>query len=162
MRGVSGAPGASGVWTPGVEIATTFTRPDHPVAYGYGRGTSVFRDSFPVYNVRRVDRDWIVMQWGPRLPKEDREEEAASQSENPTSEGANVKPPEVRTLVVSGGAKGEDVLEGRPAILDMPAGKGRVIAFNFNPQHRDLNRSDYRLLWNAIINWKAILARPTS
>jgi hypothetical protein len=23
--------------------------------------------------------------------------------------------------------------------------------------HRDLNRSDYRLLWNAIINWKAIL-----
>jgi hypothetical protein len=62
-------------------------------------------------------------------------------------------------MVVSGGAKGEDVLEGRPAILDLPAGKGRVIAFNFNPQHRDLNRSDYRLLWNAILNWSAILSR---
>jgi len=35
-----------------------------------------------------------------------------------------------------------------------------VIAFNFNPLHRDLNRSDYRLLWNAILNWKAILGAP--
>jgi hypothetical protein len=26
--------------------------------------------------------------------------------------------------------------------------------------HRDLNRSDYRLLWNAILNWQAIL-QPT-
>jgi hypothetical protein len=68
--------------------------------------------------------------------------------------------PKAAPLVVSGGAKGEDVLEGRPAILDMPAGKGHVIAFNFNPQHRDLNRSDYRLLWNAIINWQAIVTGP--
>lgn len=54
----------------------------------------------------------------------------------------------------------DDVLEGRPAILDIPAGRGRLIAFNFNPLHRDLNRSDYRLLWNAIINWTAILGVP--
>jgi hypothetical protein len=30
--------------------------------------------------------------------------------------------------------------------------------FNFNPIHRDLNRGDQRLLWNAILNWQAILA----
>ena len=53
-------------------------------------------------------------------------------------------------------AKGEDALEGRPAILDVPVAKGRVIAYNFNPMHRDLNRSDCRLLWNAILNWQAI------
>ena len=34
---------------------------------------------------------------------------------------------------------------------------GHVIAFNFNPLHRDLNRGDQRMLWNAIINWRAIL-----
>jgi hypothetical protein len=33
-----------------------------------------------------------------------------------------------------------------------------VVAFNFNPVHRDLNRSDHRLLWNALLNWKRLLA----
>jgi hypothetical protein len=32
-----------------------------------------------------------------------------------------------------------------------------VIAYNFNPVHRDLNRSDCRLLWNAILNWKMLV-----
>jgi hypothetical protein len=59
-------------------------------------------------------------------------------------------------MLVSGALKGEDDLQGRPAILDLPAGKGRIIAFNFNPIHRDLNRSDYRLLWNALLNWNAL------
>ncbi len=148
VRGVSAAPGGSSVWTPGVELATTFTRSDHPIAYGYPRATSVFRDSMPVYTVRRVDRGWIVLQWGSRPPKEERDDAPGDAA------GTKATP-----MVVSGGAKGEDTLEGRPAILDLPAGKGRVIAFNFNPQHRDLNRSDYRLLWNAILNWKAILER---
>jgi hypothetical protein len=62
-------------------------------------------------------------------------------------------------LVVSGQAWGEDNLVGRPAIFDMPVGKGRVVAFNFNPLHRDLNRGDQRFLWNAILNWQAIVAR---
>ena len=40
-------------------------------------------------------------------------------------------------------------------------GQGHVVAFNFNPLHRDLNRGDHRLVWNAILNWEAILgARP--
>jgi hypothetical protein len=63
-----------------------------------------------------------------------------------------------KDFVVSGQAWGEDSLIGRPAILDMPVGKGHVVAFNFNPMHRDLNRGDQRLLWNAILNWQAILA----
>ena len=32
----------------------------------------------------------------------------------------------------------------------------RVLAFNFNPMHRDLNHSDYRFLWNGILNWSAL------
>ena len=36
-------------------------------------------------------------------------------------------------LVVSGQAWGEEDLIGHPAIFDMPVGKGRVVAFNFNP-----------------------------
>ena len=63
-------------------------------------------------------------------------------------------------FVVSGQAWGEESLIGRAAILDMPVGKGHVVTFNFNPLHRDLNRGDQRMLWNAIINWRAIVGAP--
>jgi hypothetical protein len=79
------------------------------------------------------DRGGVVMQWG----------DAGSQE----------------PFLVSGQVWGESNLIGRPAILDMAVGHGRVVAFNFNPLHRDLNRGDQRLLWNALLNWEAILAR---
>lgn len=132
--------------TPGVHVRVTFDRPDHPIAYGYSTHTWVFRQNFPLYNIPRrwlrmaycttcldgpEDRSGIVMEWG-------------------DTEG--------RPFVVSGQAWGEENLIGRPAILDMPVGKGHVVAFNFNPMHRDMNRGDQRLLWNALLNWQAIVA----
>ena len=38
--------------------------------------------------------------------------------------------------MVSGGIKGGDELVGKPALLDIAVGKGRVIAFDFDPIHR--------------------------
>ena len=57
------------------------------------------------------------------------------------------------SLVVSGGMKGGEEIEGKPAVLDVPLGKGRVVAFNFDPIHRLVTRSDFRLVWNLILNW---------
>jgi len=131
--------------TPGAHVRASFDRPDHPIAYGYPVNTYVFRQNFPLYDIPKKwlrmaycttcldgpeDRSPIVMEWG-------------SKDGSP--------------FVVSGQAWGERNLIGRPAILDMPAGKGHVVAFNFNPMHRDLNRGDQRLLWNALLNWQAIL-----
>jgi hypothetical protein len=131
--------------TPGAHVRVTFDRPDHPIAYGYPPRTYVFRQNFPGYNIPRhwlrmayctscldgpEDRSGMVMEWG--------DKSAAS-------------------FVVSGQAWGEEGLIGRPAILDMPVGHGHVIAFNFNPFHRDMNRGDHRLVWNALLNWEAIL-----
>ena len=157
-RSAAGGGGASsaasqqaGTKTPGAHVRVTFDRPDHPIAYGYPARTWVFRQNFPLYNTPRrwlrmaycttcldgpEDRSGVVMEWG--------------DSEN-------------KEFVVSGQAWGEENLIGRPAILDMPVGKGHVVAFNFNPMHRDMNRGDQRLLWNAILNWQAIVtARPQS
>jgi hypothetical protein len=132
--------------TPGAHVRVTVDRPDHPIAYGYPTRTYVFRQNFPLYDVPRrwmrmaycttcldgpEDRTGVVMEWG----------DAESNS-----------------FVVSGQAWGEEKLVGRPAILDMPVGKGHVVSFNFNPVHRDLNRGDQRLLWNALLNWQAIVA----
>jgi hypothetical protein len=46
-----------------------------------------------------------------------------------------------------------DALAGKPAILDVPAGEGRVVFFAFNPLHRHLNHSDFRLVFNTILHW---------
>ena len=135
--------------TPGVHVRVTFARPEHPLAYGYPARTHVFRQNFPVYETPRrwlrmayctscldgpEDKRGVVLEWGDR----------------------NGAP-----LVVSGQAWGESGLQGHPALLDLPAGRGHVVSFNFNPLHRDLNRGDHRLVWNAILNWQAILAgRP--
>ncbi len=148
---------SGGPETPGVELRTKFTRPDHPLAYGYPAETSVFRSSLPAYDVPLADRRFMVMQWGTRPRKDEREDEPAAESK-PAQDAKDAKDPKdpKTTMVVSGGMKNEGDLEGRPAILDLPAGKGRVIAFNFNPIHRDLNHSDYRMLWNGILNWNAL------
>jgi hypothetical protein len=137
---------AAATRTPGAHLRVSFARPEHPLAYGYAARTHVFRQNFPLYSVPRrwlrmaycttcldgpPDRDGVVMEWGD---------------------------PDGAPLVVSGQAWGEANLVGRPAILDLPAGRGRVVAFNFNPVHRDMNRGDQRLLWNAVLNWRAILA----
>ena len=132
--------------TPGAHVRVSFARPDHPIAYGYPQSSYVFRQNFALYSTPRrwlrmayctscldgpVDPRSVVLQWG----------------------GRDGEP-----FVVSGQAWGEDNLIGRPAVFDAPVGRGHIVAFNFNPLYRDLNRGDHRMVWNAIINWQAILA----
>ena len=107
----------------------------------------MFRQNFPLYDaplrwLRMAyctscldgpeDRSGIVMEWG----------DSSAESQ-----------------VVSGQVWGGERLVGRPAILDLAVGSGHVVAFNFNPIHRDMNRGDHRLLWNTLLNWHAILAQ---
>ncbi len=130
------------VFTPGTELRAAFIDVANPIAYGYGKETSIFRSNLPVYDVPRrwltmayctscltgpIDARHVVMAWG--------------------GTGA---------MVVSGGMRGEDELNGKPAILSTPIGKGQVVSYNFNGIHRDMNRGDYRLVWNAIINWNTL------
>jgi hypothetical protein len=144
VRGVPRA-AESEVFTPGSELRASFERPDHPIAYGYDREIAVFRTNLPVYDTPRrwltmayctscltgpVDTRRVVLAWG--------------------GEG---------DMVVSGGMRGESALAGHPAILDTPMGEGHVVSYNFNGIHRDMNRGDFRLVWNAVINWNALGAR---
>jgi hypothetical protein len=146
--------------TPGAHLRVSFARPDHPIAYGYPAHTQVFRQNFALYAAPRrwlrmayctscldgpIDTSGVVLQWG---------DVAGSGG---TGEAGVTQP-----FVISGQAWGENNLIGRPAIFDLPQGAGHVVAFNFNPLHRDLNRGDQRMLWNAIINWRAILAPAAS
>jgi len=136
------------LFTPGSELKARFRRPDHPIAYGYKETTSVFREDRTVYDVRHADEGRIVLQWGTEIAKDDASE-ASSEEKEPKD-----------TIVVSGGIKGGSKLEGKPAILDIPTGKGRVVAFDFDPIHRYQTVSDFRLVWNVILNWNDLPPTP--
>ena len=138
------------LYSPGSELRARFRRPDHPLAYGYKETTVVFRENRPVYAVRRADEGRVVMQWGATLPKDD------DAPPPPVNGPAEKKDP----LVVSGGIKGAEGLEGKAALFDIPTGKGRVIAFDFDPIHRYMTISDFRLVWNAVLNWNDMPGTP--
>jgi len=135
------------VYNPGSELRARFRRPDHPLAYGYREKTIAFREERPLYAVRRNEEGRVVMQWGTRIPTDDDEEQ---------KDKADTKEP----LVVSGGVKGAEEIEGKPAILDIPTGRGRVVAFDFDPIHRYQTLGTFRLVWNAILNWNDLPATP--
>jgi hypothetical protein len=167
--------------TPGSELRARVLRRDHPVVYGYPETTSVFRGNGPLWDVPERLRRAVVVQFGTK-PRDD-ESEAASQAieeeELPEAEGPGAAsaelpaetvpapapapaPPdkvEPQELVLSGFVKGKEEVDGKPAILDLPAGDGRVLVFAFNPLHRYLNLSDFRLIYNVLLNWND-LPRP--
>jgi hypothetical protein len=141
VRGVRRARTAR-VFTPGSELRLTFARDGHPIGYGYGRETSVFRNDEAVYD---PPLRWVNMAYCTSCldgPEDPRPVVATWGGSGP--------------MVVSGGMRGETDLRGRPAILDEAIGRGHIVAYNFSPIHRDMNRSDHRLLWNAILNWSAL------
>jgi hypothetical protein len=135
--------------TPGSELRAKFVRRDHPIAYGYRETTPIFRENRPVYRVRRADQGRVILQWGTKPARDEDEDDTAD------SKDADKEP-----IVLSGGIKGGDELQGKPAILDIPTGKGRVVAFNFDPVHRYLTVGDFRMVWNAVLNWNDLPPVP--
>lgn len=161
--------------SPGSELTARVLRPEHPIAYGYEERTSVFRGNGPLWDLDRRDRGRAVLQFGLKDPDEKKgavkgtasgadgervEVEdiddgpapapgaaGAPSGKDAAKEGADEK------LVLSGFVRGEDVVSGKPAILDLPVGKGRVVLFAFNPLHRHLNHSDFRFVYNVLLNW---------
>jgi hypothetical protein len=129
----------SGISTPGAEVGARFTRSGHPLAYGYPPEPTVFRSNYTLYD---VPRRWLTMSY------------CTSCLDGPVDPRPVVL--EWSGTLLSGGGRGIDQLKGHPAILHFPRGRGHVVAYNFNPMHRDQNHSDHRLLWNAILNWNAL------
>ncbi|MBP6822055.1 MAG: hypothetical protein KA368_10960 [Acidobacteria bacterium] len=77
---------------------------------------------------------------------------------------ANQPPPEMRPrivlrfadekdLLVSGMLAGGSELAGKPAVLDVPVGKGHVVMFANNPMWRHETHGSFSLLFNAALNY---------
>jgi hypothetical protein len=125
----------SGFHNPGSVIRTLIVDPKNPLAAGYDDTTSVFRGNTALLEVEEHFRDrYTVMQYGTQGPNQESNDDA-------------------RPICLSGMVSGGRHLEGKPAILAVPRGEGRIVMFTFNPLHRFLNLSDFGLAFNAILHW---------
>ena len=68
--------------------------------------------------------------------------------------------PKDRNPLLSGFVEHVEALEGHPALVEAPVGRGRAILFAFRPQHRGQTNATFKLLTNAILYGAAGPARP--
>jgi hypothetical protein len=113
-------------YAPGPIVQAEILQPANPIFYGYDQKTIPVRwASGPLLRVPAEDRRHILMQF-----------------------------PGGDSSVLSGLMKGAAEIRNRPAIVEMPTGKGRVVLYATNPAYRWQNLGEFNMLANAILNWK--------
>lgn len=116
-------------YAPGPIVEAEILQPTHPIFYGYGNKTiSVRYANGPLLSVPERDREQQVLM---RFPGTERN-------------------------VLSGLARGIIETRNRPAIVDVPNGKGRVLLFATNPCYRWQNHGEFGMLFNSILHFNDI------
>ena len=68
---------------------------------------------------------------------------------------------DARDLLYSGQLSAGQELAGRPAVIDVPVGKGHIVMFAMNPVWRGETQGSYALLFNAMLNYDHLdLGKP--
>lgn len=166
--------GTGGLFHPGSVVRAKARRPDHPVLYGYPETTHVFRGNGALYEVARRDRGMMVLQYGIEPLPDERADarpepmlgmESLAPSPPPdtgaTEGGGRGSGRRTAPYVLSGMVRNPDAIVGQGAVFDVPVGRGRVIAFTFNPLHRFLNHHEFPMVWNALMNWNDLPGTPS-
>ncbi|MGH7537420.1 MAG: M14 family zinc carboxypeptidase, partial [Gemmatimonadales bacterium] len=161
---------AGSLFHPGSVVRVKARRRDHPILYGYPDTTHVLRGNGPLYSVARRDRGMIVLQYGTEALPDERADAKPGPMfgiESPAPAARDTTPtPRPGIYVLSGMVRGQDAIVGQGAVFDVPVGRGRVVAFTFNPLHRFLNHHEFPMVWNAIMNWNDLTTgqgvRPVS
>jgi hypothetical protein len=154
--------------TPGSHVSAKVLRPEHPVTWGFEPVTHVFHGNERHFTVPEYWQGMVVMQYGTRTRAEaereaDRKDgvelaEAQPDNADEAGEGPGEKKPE---LCLSGSVPDPSALERKPALLDVPVGKGRVLLFTWNPLHRYQNHHDFTFLTNALLFHDDFPSTPT-
>jgi hypothetical protein len=113
-------------YAPGPIVNAQVLVPSNPIFYGYTDETlSVRWAANSLLSVPLLDKNDVLMEF-PGGPKN----------------------------VLSGLMAGAEEIKHRPAIVDVPLGSGQVLMFATNPVYRWQNFGEYRMLYNAMFNYK--------
>lgn len=142
---------------PGSVVTVKAKNKKSPILYGYPEKFHLFKGNSKLLSTPLFKRHLMVLQYGTE-PLEDEKEytgeimgmETVKKEEKAS---ADKKVEEKQPYVLSGMVRNEKEIIGQGAIFNVPAGKGRIIYFTFNPLNRYLNHNDSSLLWNVLINW---------
>jgi hypothetical protein len=96
----------------------------------------------------------------PMEPGSSGEQSLAEQRESPFFTPPELRPRVImrfisdeKNLLVSGMLAGGNELANRPAIVDVPVGRGHVVMFATNPMWRHQTQGEFFLLFNAALNY---------
>jgi Zinc carboxypeptidase len=126
VDGVNAASASRNVYAPGPIVKAKVLQPASPIFYGYtGQTMPVRWATDALLSVDRAEKERVLMEF-----------------------------PGGKASVLSGFMKGADEIKDQAAIINMPEGQGRVLMFATNPIWRWQNLGEFRMLYNAMFNWK--------
>jgi len=167
---------------PGTIVRAAVADKDHPIAKGYDETLPLYFSGGPVFRVGlRDDREQPDSRPSGRGGKDDpdvpqgrafaptperpKPEPFGEPEDSPWSVEHVMPRPEDRPKVVisfaekdlllSGMLEGADEISGKPAVIDVPRGKGHVILMSTNPMWRMNTPGLYGLVMNAILEMSA-------
>jgi hypothetical protein len=129
-------------YSPGAIVEAEILQPENPIFYGYDR---------KVIPVRWGNGPLLTIQTGTN-PFTDNPPAGPP----PTPQSVLMRYPGGDDHVLSGLMRGASEIRNRPAIVDQPSGKGRVILFAGNPCYRWQNFGEFNMLFNTVLNWDDI------
>jgi hypothetical protein len=126
VRDVNAATTSNQFYAPRPIVQAEILKPEHPVFYGYAEKTVPTKyTNGPLLQVPRTNtHDEVLMRY-------------------PGGDGS----------VLSGLMKGSNEIRNRPAIVDVPTGKGRILLYATNPVYRWQNMGEFNMLFNALLNY---------
>ena len=119
----------SGFYAPGPLVEAEIDQPSHPIFYGYEQTETPVRYA----NGPLLD-----------IPRRLRDDWVLMT---------------FRDKVLSGHLRGAGQIEGRPAIVNVPRGDGRVVLFATNPCYRWQNHGEFGMLFNTILHYNDLDSR---
>ncbi len=131
-------------------------RSEHtPILYGFEDSFPIFRGAGPLLQTKKSNRSQMLLQYGHKPLKDEVEYEGLIMGlpEAPVKAKTEKKSSSAEPYLLSGLVKNEQLIIGHGSVFNVPVGKGKVVAFTFNPLHRFQNHHDAVMLWNALINW---------
>jgi hypothetical protein len=129
LRSIAGSYASTEFYCPSA-ILQTDVDATHPIAYGMGKTAAILFFQSPVLDIS---------------------ESAETPSAPATLPTARViaRYPK-RNPFLSGRLIGDEVLHAKPALVEVPHGKGRIILFGFRPQNRAQTHGTFMLFFNSL------------